>query len=106
VYKSIEHRAITNDKKARTSLATFVVPNESVEIGPLHEMADGIGRPAMYRTVKVFGLYSAHFRKENGGESAHTCFEIRRRECKLSLHVLIEDDTGNYATSQNSTLSV
>jgi len=78
VYKSIEHRAITNDKKARTSLATFVVPNESVEIGPLHEMADGIGRPAMYRTVK----YLDYIRHALG----------RKMEGKAHTHVLKLDD--------------
>ncbi|XP_059669208.1 protein SRG1-like [Cornus florida] len=51
MYKSIEHRVITNEKKARISIATFVVPNEEVEIGPLEAVVDD-DHPRLYRTVK------------------------------------------------------
>ncbi|KAL5733191.1 hypothetical protein ACOSQ2_032883 [Xanthoceras sorbifolium] len=38
VYKSIEHRAVTNEKRARMSTASFFIPEDEVEIGPLESM--------------------------------------------------------------------
>ncbi|XWS56606.1 hypothetical protein CRYUN_Cryun09bG0100700 [Craigia yunnanensis] len=38
MYKSIEHRAITNEKKPRMSVAAFAFPDEELEIGPLESM--------------------------------------------------------------------
>lgn len=52
VYKSIEHRAITNEKKERISIAAFVFPDEEQEIGPLETMVDEVHRPRMYRKIK------------------------------------------------------
>ncbi|MBA0700442.1 hypothetical protein Goari_026819 [Gossypium aridum] len=40
MYKSIEHRVITNEKKARISIATFRFPDGEQEIGPLETMID------------------------------------------------------------------
>ncbi|KAL0922242.1 hypothetical protein M5K25_006213 [Dendrobium thyrsiflorum] len=34
-YKSVEHRAMTNERKERISIATFICPSEHVEIEPL-----------------------------------------------------------------------
>lgn len=52
VYKSIEHRAVTNQKKPRISIATFLVPEDELEIGPLESMVDEDHRPRMYKKVK------------------------------------------------------
>ncbi|KAK6933143.1 Isopenicillin N synthase-like, Fe(2+) 2OG dioxygenase domain [Dillenia turbinata] len=52
LYKSIEHRAVTNEKKARMSIATFFFPGFEAEIKPLDSMVDGIGRARMYKSVK------------------------------------------------------
>ncbi|ONK67728.1 uncharacterized protein A4U43_C05F3130 [Asparagus officinalis] len=71
IYKSIEHRAITSNKKARMSLATSVIANEVVEIGPLQEMVEGIGRPKMYRTVKYLD-YIRHTLGRKMEGKAHT----------------------------------
>ncbi|KAK8302293.1 hypothetical protein V6Z12_D04G077200 [Gossypium hirsutum] len=35
MYKSIEHRAVTNEKKPRISIATFMFPDDEQEIGPV-----------------------------------------------------------------------
>ncbi|KAJ0044941.1 hypothetical protein Pint_06347 [Pistacia integerrima] len=56
VYKSIEHRAVTNVNKARMSIATFMMPNEELEIGPLESMMDDKHRPKLYRKIKSTGF--------------------------------------------------
>ena len=50
MYKSIEHRAVTNSKKARISLAMFVVPDDEAEVGPVEPMVRD--RPAAYKKIK------------------------------------------------------
>ncbi|KAK1378007.1 Fe2OG dioxygenase domain-containing protein [Heracleum sosnowskyi] len=52
VYKSVEHRAVTNQKKSRISIATFFIPEDELEIGPLDTMVDEDHRPRMYKNVK------------------------------------------------------
>lgn len=49
MYKSIEHRAVTNEKKPRISVATFVIPGEDVELNPLETMVDDKYRPRIYK---------------------------------------------------------
>ncbi|KAK8620922.1 hypothetical protein V6N13_067379 [Hibiscus sabdariffa] len=51
MYKSIEHRAITDESKARLSLATFMFPYDELEIGPM-ECAVDDHRPRMYGNMK------------------------------------------------------
>ncbi|XP_039021767.1 protein SRG1-like [Hibiscus syriacus] len=51
VYKSVEHRAITNETKVRVSLATIKIPYDELEIGPMECMV-GDHRPRMYRSIK------------------------------------------------------
>ncbi|XVE69317.1 hypothetical protein DITRI_Ditri09bG0142600 [Diplodiscus trichospermus] len=52
MYKSIEHRAITNEMKARISIATFAFLDDELEIGPLDSIVDDQHRPRMYQKVK------------------------------------------------------
>ncbi|XWS07732.1 hypothetical protein CRYUN_Cryun41cG0015500 [Craigia yunnanensis] len=52
MYNSIEHRAITNEKKARISIAAFAMPNDELEIGPLDSMVDDHHLCRMYKKVK------------------------------------------------------
>ncbi|KAK8611083.1 hypothetical protein V6N13_131147 [Hibiscus sabdariffa] len=51
VYKSVEHRAITNERKARISVATIKIPYDELEIGPMECTVDD-DRPRMYRNIK------------------------------------------------------
>lgn len=44
-YKSVEHRALTNEKKERISIATFICPQEDVEIEPLSSTTYGDMKP-------------------------------------------------------------
>ncbi|KAL8102933.1 protein LATERAL BRANCHING OXIDOREDUCTASE 1-like [Apium graveolens] len=52
VYKSIEHRAVTNQKNPRMSIAAFFIPEDEMEIGPLDSMVDENHLPRMFKNVK------------------------------------------------------
>lgn len=52
VYKSVEHRAVTNQKNPRISIATFFIPEDELEIGPLDSMVDENHQPRMFKNVK------------------------------------------------------
>ncbi|XP_021295805.1 protein SRG1-like [Herrania umbratica] len=71
VYKSIEHRAITNEKKERISIATFMLPDNEQEIGPLESMVDELHRPRMYRKIK-FADYARQVLARRMEGKAHT----------------------------------
>ncbi|KAL4325931.1 hypothetical protein GQ457_11G009220 [Hibiscus cannabinus] len=51
VYKSVEHRAITNERESRISVATIKIPYDELEIGPMECTVDD-DRPRMYRNIK------------------------------------------------------
>ncbi|XP_022764520.1 protein SRG1-like [Durio zibethinus] len=72
-YKSIEHRACTNEKKPRMSVATFVFPDDEVEIGPLESMMNGSYLPRLYRNIKYVDYIRQKFRRKMEGK-AHTDF--------------------------------
>ncbi|KAG7964848.1 hypothetical protein I3843_09G191300 [Carya illinoinensis] len=55
-YKSIEHRAVTNESKARISYAAFVCPHDDVEIEPLGYVPDAERSDKIYKKVR-FGDY-------------------------------------------------
>ncbi|XVF23936.1 hypothetical protein REPUB_Repub13aG0083000 [Reevesia pubescens] len=52
MYKSIEHKVITNEKKPRMSIAAFANPDDELEIGPVKSMVDDCNRPKMYQNIK------------------------------------------------------
>ncbi|XWS74943.1 hypothetical protein CRYUN_Cryun01aG0041900 [Craigia yunnanensis] len=63
MYKSIEHRAITNEKKTRISLATVMFPYDELEIGPLESMVDD-HRLRMYRKIKYIDYLRFTFERK------------------------------------------
>ena len=69
MYKSIEHRGITNEKKTRISLATAMLPFDELEIGPLESMVDD-HRPRMYGKIK-YGDYLRHTLERKMEGKAH-----------------------------------
>lgn len=73
VYKSIEHKAITNDKRARMSIAAFVLPEDDVMIGPLETMVNAEHQPKMYRDVKYID-YTRHMLGRKLESKTHTDF--------------------------------
>ncbi|XP_059077664.1 protein SRG1 [Cryptomeria japonica] len=48
IYKSIEHRAVTNMDRDRISIATFCAPSMKTEVGPAPELIDEL-HPCQYR---------------------------------------------------------
>ncbi|XP_059669683.1 protein SRG1-like [Cornus florida] len=70
MYKSIEHRAVTNEKVARISVATFVLPNDEVEIGPLEAVVNDY-HPRLYKTVKYVDYVRYTLARKMDGK-AHT----------------------------------
>ncbi|KAF4347880.1 hypothetical protein G4B88_001050 [Cannabis sativa] len=71
MYKSIEHRAVTNENKARMSIATFVIPHEGIELGPVESMMQD--QPRMYKTMKYLD-YIIHSLGRKMDGKAHTNF--------------------------------
>ncbi|KAJ8420101.1 hypothetical protein Cgig2_000151 [Carnegiea gigantea] len=53
-YKSVYHRAVTNEEKKRVSLAMFVGPNHDTVVEPIEELIDE-NHPALYRRY-TFGI--------------------------------------------------
>lgn len=55
IYRSAEHRAITNARRARLSIATFHDPSKARKISPISELVSN-SSPPRYREV-VYGDY-------------------------------------------------
>ncbi|KAE8723438.1 putative 2-oxoglutarate (2OG) and Fe(II)-dependent oxygenase superfamily protein [Hibiscus syriacus] len=73
MYKSIEHRGVTNEKKPRISIATFMFPDDEQEIGPLETMIDDQNHPKLYRNIKYVDFVREKFSRKMQGKS-HTEF--------------------------------
>ncbi|KAJ3672099.1 hypothetical protein LUZ60_006820 [Juncus effusus] len=58
-YKSVEHRAVTNNEIDRLSIVTFYAPSYDVQLGPLPELVTQ-NQPAMYKTYN-HGEYNRHY---------------------------------------------
>lgn len=68
-YRSIEYRAMINEKKARISLATFFMPAVDVEIEPLHHLLDPQGSNKTYRKIKYRDYLTQALRKKIEGKT-------------------------------------
>lgn len=73
MYKSIEHRAVTNEKRARMSIATFLIPEDDVEIGPVDSVVGTYHQPVMYKKIKYVDYLRYTLSREMDGK-AHTEF--------------------------------
>ncbi|KAJ6325219.1 hypothetical protein OIU76_012326 [Salix suchowensis] len=69
VYKSIEHRAVKNVTAARMSIATFVIPDDDVELGPVETMVDDYNRPKMYKAIKYVDYLRHTLSKKMDGKA-------------------------------------
>ncbi|CDP06586.1 unnamed protein product [Coffea canephora] len=84
-YRSIEHRAVTNKNNARISFATFLSPQDDVEIEPLDTMMDSHGSLSKYKKV-IFGDYIRKFFKAKlEGKSR---FEMEKMELDSRLTLM------------------
>ncbi|XP_028791666.1 probable 2-oxoglutarate/Fe(II)-dependent dioxygenase [Neltuma alba] len=57
-YKSVEHRAVTNESRGRMSIAMFVAPHDEAEMGPLEPILRH--GPTLYTTIKCID-YARHY---------------------------------------------
>ncbi|VVA28722.1 Hypothetical predicted protein [Prunus dulcis] len=70
-YKSIEHRAVTTESRARLSYATFLFPHDDVEVAPFDHMVESPGSLRMYKKVR-YGDYLRQSLKRKMEGKAHT----------------------------------
>ncbi|GMH19428.1 hypothetical protein Nepgr_021269 [Nepenthes gracilis] len=68
IYKSIEHRAITNSKKERLSLATFYSPMLDKEMGPALSLITPQTQ-AVFKRIKVADYFRGILSRELRGKS-------------------------------------
>ncbi|XP_031276817.1 protein SRG1-like [Pistacia vera] len=68
-YKSIEHRAVTNQNNSRISYASFLIPQDDVEIEPLAHLVGS--QRLMYKQV-VYGEYARSSMQRKMEGKAHT----------------------------------
>ncbi|KAG1363190.1 S-norcoclaurine synthase 1 [Cocos nucifera] len=69
-YKSIEHRAMTNENKARISIASFLCPNDDVEIEPLKSTIDS-QQNVRYKKIR-YGDFLKHSLSRKMDGKSHT----------------------------------
>ncbi|KAM5560169.1 protein SRG1-like [Rosa sericea] len=70
-YKSIEHRVVTNESKARISYSTFCLPHQNAEIEPLDQMVlASPGSFPLYKKV-TYGDYLRETKKMKSEGKAH-----------------------------------
>ncbi|KAK4351396.1 hypothetical protein RND71_030709 [Anisodus tanguticus] len=67
MYKSIEHRAVTNKEKVRISIAANMFPADMMELEPVETMIDE-QRPNMYKKVKFLDLIKYGMSKTMDGK--------------------------------------
>ncbi|KAF4369776.1 hypothetical protein F8388_011042 [Cannabis sativa] len=68
-YKSVEHRAVTNESKTRLSYATFFVPLDEVEIGPLSHLIDTKGSLPLYKKIKYGDYVRTSMKMKHDGKA-------------------------------------
>ncbi|PON61012.1 Oxoglutarate/iron-dependent dioxygenase [Trema orientale] len=77
MYKSSEHRAVTNANKARMSIATFLYPEDEAEISPVESMMQD--RPRMYRNVKQIDYARHRLGKKLDGKANINSLKLEKR---------------------------
>ncbi|KAB5556132.1 hypothetical protein DKX38_007041 [Salix brachista] len=63
--RSVEHRAVTNSEKARTSVAMFFIPNGDSIVEPAKALADS-RNPAIFKSFQ-YKEFITHFINRTGG---------------------------------------
>ncbi|GLT64269.1 hypothetical protein SLA2020_367730 [Shorea laevis] len=76
-YKSVDHRAITNDCLPRVSLAMFYSPNDETVIGPIEDLIDE-EHPRMYRNYTYKEFMEEFHRQEGKRRRVKEVFAIQR----------------------------
>ncbi|XVE61920.1 hypothetical protein DITRI_Ditri06bG0076900 [Diplodiscus trichospermus] len=85
-YRSIEHRAVANDKKARISYASFLIPHDEVEIEPLDHMLNSQSPHKLYRRVKYGEFLRSSMKTKMDGKDRISRVKQKIICCSVSLH--------------------
>ncbi|KAH7675110.1 (S)-norcoclaurine synthase protein [Dioscorea alata] len=76
-YKSIEHRAMTNENKVRMSIASFMCPQDDVQIEPLDTMVDGTNNERMYKRIRYGDFLRYSLQRKMDGKSHTNLIKFR-----------------------------
>ncbi|XP_021825498.1 protein SRG1-like [Prunus avium] len=68
-YKSIEHKVVTTESKARLSYASFLLPNDDVKVEPFDYMVESTGSVRMYKKVRFGDYLRQAFKKKIDGKA-------------------------------------
>ncbi|KAF7816418.1 protein SRG1-like [Senna tora] len=68
VFKSVEHRAVTNARKARMSIPIFVRPDDEAEIGPVDTMLCDNNGQALYKRIKYIDYVRSYLDRKLEGK--------------------------------------
>ncbi|KAK4597919.1 hypothetical protein RGQ29_015439 [Quercus rubra] len=75
-YKSVLHRAVTNNRLARLSLPMFYAPNNDTVIGPIEDLIDDV-HPPMYRNYSYKEYMDEFYRQEGARRRVKEAFELQ-----------------------------
>jgi len=75
-YKSVLHRAVTNNRLARLSLPMFYAPNNDTVIGPIEDLIDEV-HPPMYRNYSYKEYMDEFYRQEGARRRVKEAFELQ-----------------------------
>ncbi|XP_027367087.1 protein DOWNY MILDEW RESISTANCE 6-like [Abrus precatorius] len=75
--RSAEHRAVTNSRDARTSVAFFVSPTEESMIEPAEALTDE-HHPPLFKSFKYKDFHAYYFQKHGDTEVVLKSFEAQR----------------------------
>ncbi|XAR65121.1 Flavanone 3-dioxygenase [Bertholletia excelsa] len=75
-YKSVHHRAVTNEDATRVSLSMFYGPNEDTVIGPIEDLIDD-EHPQMYRCYRFAEMLEEFGRQEGSRRMVKEAFELK-----------------------------
>jgi len=76
-YKSVLHRAVTNNVHPRMSMAMFFGPNPETIIGPIHELTDE-EHPPKYRNYRFSKFLEEIFNHKGTRRMVKEAFELPR----------------------------
>ena len=74
-YKSPVHRAVTNSRLPRLSLAMFYAPNDETVIGPMEELTDD-EHPPIYRSYRYKEFMEEFYRQEGKRRRVKEAFQL------------------------------
>ncbi|XWS34720.1 hypothetical protein CRYUN_Cryun21dG0062100 [Craigia yunnanensis] len=75
-YKSVHHRAVTNETQKRVSVATFYAPSRDAIIGPIKDLIDE-QHPPVYREYHYSEFLEEFFKQEGTRRMVKETFELK-----------------------------